>query len=175
MHLEEAVITDFVDETLAAGERDAVERHLAGCVECRRLVDDFREIRRIAGSLEERQPPARAWARLDRAIKLEQQHADASRPRTGFAQWMGFAAAAAVLVIATAAGLRYLMTTRSHVDGPGARTAASSSPGQTSTQDAARAQASAAAIEAELRAAEEHYDKAIKGLETIASAEQGAL
>ena len=30
-------------------------------------------------------------------------------------------------------------------------------------------------IEAELRAAEEHYDKAIKGLEQIANSEKGAL
>jgi len=44
-----------------------------------------------------------------------------------------------------------------------------------SRDDAARTQASAAAVETELRAAEEHYDKAIKGLEQIASAEQGAL
>jgi anti-sigma factor RsiW len=168
MHLEETVITDFVDETLAAGERDRVERHLAGCAECRRVVDDCREIRRIAGSLEERQPPARVWSRLDRAIKLERQHADASRPRTAFRQWVGFAAAAAVLVMATAAGLRYLMASRPHVDAP-------ASAAQASTPDAARAQASAAAIEAELRAAEQHYDKAIKGLEQIAGAEQGAL
>jgi len=40
---------------------------------------------------------------------------------------------------------------------------------------AARDAASAAVVEAELRAAEAHYDKAIKGLETIAKAEQGAL
>ena len=35
--------------------------------------------------------------------------------------------------------------------------------------------ASAELVEAELRAAESHYDKAIKGLEQIANAEQGTL
>ncbi len=168
MHLEETVITDYVDEALAPGDRDVVERHLAECVTCRGLVDDFREIRRVAGSLELRQPPARAWARLERAIALEAQARDAHvRPSRGTVrQWVGFAVAAAVLVVATAASLRYLMTTDRH---PAAPATASSS------QDAASARASAAAVEAELRAAEEHYDKAIKGLEQIASAEQGAL
>ena len=170
MHLEEAVITDYVDDTLDPSSRANVERHLAECVECRRLVDDFGEIRRIASSLDERQPPARAWARLERAIRIEAEHAqEVSTPRSAFRQWIGFAAAAAVLVIATVAGLRYLMVP--HARGIAAPTA-STAP---STDDSARAQASAAAVEAELRAAEEHYDKAIKGLEQIATAEQGAL
>jgi len=179
MHLEEAVITDFVDETLDAARRTSVEQHLAQCAECRRLVDDFREIRQVAGALEPRMPPARAWLRLERAIALEAEHAReagttargagsaASRP--AFRQWVTFTAAAAVLVVATAAGLRYLMTSSA-----GSRPASTTAARQ-SAEDAARTQASAAAIEAELRAAEEHYDKAIKGLEQIANAEQGAL
>lgn len=183
MHLEEALITDYVDETLNAAERASVERHLSDCAECRRLVDDFREIRRVAGSLEFREPPARAWLRLERAITIEQQHAaetgsaEASPYRSTVARvrtWMAFAAAAAVLVVATVAGLRYVMTSPRNAAPTAAGSSAAQGPGQ-STQGAAPAQASAAAIEAELRAAEEHYDKAIKGLEQIASAEQGAL
>jgi anti-sigma factor RsiW len=185
MHLEEAVITDYVDEAIAPNQRDRVERHLAECRECRRLVDDCREIRRVAGTLDERHPPARAWARLERAIKIEQEHLqDASgrrargplgdrglrSSRSAFRQWIGFAAAAAVLVVATVAGLRYLTIAPTR---PATPATAASTPA--SPDDAARTQASAAAVEAELRAAEEHYDKAIKGLEQIASAEQGAL
>ena len=184
MHLEEAVITDYVDETLAPDQRDGVERHLVDCRECRRLIDDFREIRRVAGTLDERQPPARVWARLERAIKIEQEHlGDASRrargplgdrslvaTRSAFRQWIGLVAAAAVLVVATVAGLRYLMVAPARPTTPAT---AASTP--VSRDDAARTQASAAAVETELRAAEEHYDKAIKGLEQIASAEQGAL
>lgn len=182
MHLEAVVITDYVDETLSASEREAADRHLASCAECRRVIDDFREIRKVAGSLDDRQPPARAWQRLERAIKLEREHADggivatdASKPTRGsVTQWLGFAAAAAVLVIATVASLRYVMRSQPS-DLHGARVA-SSAPGAPATaSDTARSQASAAAVEAELRAAEEHYDKAIKGLEQIASAEQGAL
>jgi len=165
-HLEDDQITDYIDEALAADERAAVERHLAQCVECRRLIEDFREIRRVAGSLDLREPPARAWARLERAIALERKNdAEPPRPRSSIRQWLAFTAAAAVLVVATAASLRYLMNDR--------RPTASSATA--AAGDAAQDRASAAAVEAELRAAEEHYDKAIKGLEQIASAEQGAL
>jgi hypothetical protein len=186
MHLEATVITDFVDETLAGADRARVERHLAECAECRGVVEDFREIRRVAGSLEDRQPPARAWQRLERAMRLEDEHgarslqtgaerlrtSGATHARSAFRQWIGFAAAAAVLVVATVAGLRYLMTGQRAAtrNGPAVASSAPASP-----DDAARVQASAAAVEAELRAAEQHYDKAIKGLEQIASAEQGAL
>ena len=41
MHPNETAIHDYVDETLAAPERADIERHLAGCAECRRLVDDL--------------------------------------------------------------------------------------------------------------------------------------
>lgn len=174
MHLEETVITDYVDGTLNADERIGVERHLEQCAECRRLVDDFTEIRRLAGSLEFREPPARAWTRLERAIRLETLHATESGSAkaapsaagiTRIRTWMTFAAAAAVLVLATVAGLRYVMTDKTRP----ANVAA------TPTAGSNQAQAAATAVEAELRAAEEHYDKAIRGLEQIANAEQGAL
>jgi len=189
MHLDETLITDFIDDALGAAERDRVERHLAECDECRTLVEDLRDIRRVAGSLDERQPPARAWARLERAIRIEERELSptetasgnvrafggrqaGSKPvatRPAFRQWIGLVAAAAVLIVATAASLRYLMSGDRHV---ALGTAATSTA---PLDDSARSQASAAAVEAELRAAEEHYDRAIKGLEQIATAEQGAL
>ena len=163
MHLEEHVITDYVDGTLDTAARAAADAHLAGCAACRKLVDDFSEIKRVAGSLDLRQPPARAWSRIERAIALDAQSQPTPAPRSSRAM-LTWLAAAAVLVVATAVGVRYGMRTQppqpTHSDAP-AQTA----------QDTA----SAAVVEAELRAAEEHYDKAIKGLETIAKAEQGAL
>src|SRR4051794_17471390 len=110
-HLENEQITDYIDEALSPDQRAAVERHLSQCVECRRLIDDFREIRRVAGSLDLREPPARAWARLERAIAVERQSVEAqpTHARSSIRQWLAFTAAAAVLVIATAASLRYLM------------------------------------------------------------------
>jgi anti-sigma factor RsiW len=171
MHPNETAIHDYVDEALGPAERVAVEQHLAACPTCRALADDLREIRRAAASLELREPPARAWSRLERAIQFESQHARHAAPRS-FAQRLQDAlvspsgriwlAAAAVLIIATVAGLRF---------GPLAprSTPSEAPPAAAAGSDAARA------VEAELRQAEEHYEKAIKGLEQIANAEQGAL
>jgi hypothetical protein len=174
-HPDEAALNDLVDGELEAAAQAGVERHLADCATCRALVDDLREIRRVAASLDPRQPPARAWARIERAIALEQEHAaqrqsgDAAAPpasRAWSRHTLGWLAAAAVLVIATIVGVRHV-TNRP-------------APPDTATADATTASGAAgadasAAIEAELRAAEAHYDKAIKGLEQIATTEQSAL
>jgi anti-sigma factor RsiW len=150
MHLDEHVIADYVDEALDAPARSAADRHLDTCAACRSVVEDLREIRRAATALEPRQPPARAWTRIERAIRLE-----ADRPRRPRYAWL---AAAAALVLATAAGLYFAAPRRP----PAEPMEAVAAP-------------SAQAVEAELREAESHYERAIQGLERIANAEQGAF
>lgn len=179
MHLDELLIGDYVDGTLGADDRAAVERHLEGCAECRQLVADLAEIRGVAASLELREPPLRAWSRIERAIELEQleeasqvereaspveREAFAERPlnRRALPIWL---AAAAALVLATWVGVRYAVRPAA----PPQTTHATVEP------SAASGPMSAEAVEAELRAAESHYDKAFRGLEQIANAEQGAL
>src|SRR5262245_41326300 len=169
MHPNETAIHDYVDETLGAAERAEVERHLASCGECRALVADLREIRRVAGSLDLREPPVRAWGRIERAIRLEGEHsAEQASGVHGLlrskAMWT-WMAAAAVLVLAVVTGLRY--NPRSATTGAPAATQAGAASGQ--------ARSDAAQVEAELRQAAEHYENAIKGLEQIANAEQGEL
>src|SRR5262245_60695393 len=158
----------------ASGRAD-IERHLESCAECRATVNELREIRDVAKALDPRDPPARSWARLQRAIALEHGaravqaagHGDADAPASGSRRqlWIGLAAAAA-LVIATAVGLRYA-----------AFPSAPSSGARTTTTSGANANSDAAAqaVEAELKQAEEHYEKAIQGLEAIANSEKGAL
>src|SRR5215472_11859998 len=73
MHPADDVLNDYVDDALGAAERADVERHLASCASCRALVEDLREIRATAKSLEFREPPARVWPRLERAIRLERE------------------------------------------------------------------------------------------------------
>lgn len=172
MHPNEDLINGYVEDTLGAAERAEVDRHLQSCADCRQLATDLAEIRRVAGSLEMREPPARAWLRLERAIHLESRHtadaagvskADDSGPRS---KAIGLLAAAAVLIVATVVGLRFSVFNR----GNQATTASSSE-----SAAGADAAASAQVVEAELRAAESHYDRAIKGLEQIATSEQGAL
>ena len=173
LHPERAVLNELVDGELDTAAQAEIERHLAGCAACRATVDDLREIRRVAASLDPRQPPARAWSRIERAIALEREHAAAGESaggatvRSGWSRGtIGWLAAAAVLVLATIVGLRYGIGRQA----PSDTTAADA----TSASGAGGADASVA-IEAELRAAEAHYDNAIKGLEQIATSEQSAL
>ena len=175
MHLEERLLQGYVDGELDARERGEVDRHLETCAECRALVDDLREIQRVAGTLEHREPPIRAWSRIERGIKLEDDSNGARNPQASgrpvdarlkpSRSTITWLAAAAVLLIATIVGVRYA----------GPRQASTPPSATAAANDAAVAQASAASVEAELRAAESHYDKAIQGLEQIARTEQSAL
>jgi anti-sigma factor RsiW len=170
MHPTETAINDYVDESLDPRERPAIEQHLGACRSCRQLVEDLREIRRAAATLDLREPPARVWPRLERAIRLEPEVRPATRsPRRQLVVWASWLAVAAALTLATVVGLRFSpFGSRSATDNaaPGAQTGAT---GTIATGDAAQS------IEMELRQAEQHYEKAITGLEQIADADQGAL
>jgi anti-sigma factor RsiW len=167
MHPNDAAITDYIDGTLDVRERAEIDRHLESCAACRRLVEDFREIKGVAASLDLREPPVRSWTRLERAIKLEERPSVARRsPAWLQPRHLAWLAAAAALVLSTAVGLKF-MSNGARRAAPAANTAA-----QSAAADAASANASAQSVEAELRQAEDHYEKAIKGLEQIANAEQ---
>jgi anti-sigma factor ChrR (cupin superfamily) len=174
MHPNETTLNDYVDGSLGAAERSGVDQHLAGCAECRQLVEDLRDLLRAAGELELREPPVRAWGRLERAIRIEEQRPDRglvardvvtgaakAGPYRAYATWLAVAAA---LILATMVGLRYAPTR--HVDAPPTTTGAGA---PISANDAAQS------VESELRQAETHYEKAIKGLEVIANSEQSEL
>jgi anti-sigma factor RsiW len=173
MHPNEAAINDYVDEALGSAERAEMERHFESCDTCRRLVDDLRDIRGIAASLELREPPVRSWTRLERAIKLEQRPL-AAAPSIGRAPLsrrpLAWLAAAAAFVIATYVGVRVLPRS-----GPVAYAPGTTASGSAEAPSAAAAPGGAQSVAAELRQAEDHYEKAIKGLEQIASAEQNVF
>jgi Putative zinc-finger len=175
MHPNEDVLNELVDGTLGRAERTEAERHLESCAECRAHVDDLRELGRAISSLDRREPPAGVWPRIERAIRLDADAAGGIRPGEGrrghtfvawrgrrFA-WLGVAAAAAAVVLTAS------LTRRVALPGSG-----SDRPAQNTAETAAGAD-TAQAVEAELRQASEHYEKAIKGLEQIANAEQGTL
>jgi anti-sigma factor RsiW len=151
MHPSELTLSEYVDRTLGRDEHAQVARHLETCEACRQLIADLREIARAAAALDPVVPPGRVWARIEKEIRSGR----ASRPSPGFAvaaSWT-WLAAAAVLVLAVFIGVRF---------------APSVAPDPGGSADAA-------AVEAELQLAEEHYQKAISGLERIASAEDTAL
>ena len=75
MHPDETTLNEYADGSLSAAERAGVEQHLTACASCRQVVDDLREILRATRDLEPLDPPVRAWSRLERAIRLEREHA----------------------------------------------------------------------------------------------------
>ena len=178
MHPDEEVLNELVDGTLGPAERTDIARHLESCAACRTIVDGLRAVGRATGSLELREPPARTWSRVERAIRLDiearavdegaqgVQPSDLEprtpRPVTGSrVMWLGLAAAA-VIVLAASFTLR--LAPFGSPSGPAQQVAPQTAPGT-----------EAQSVEAELRQASAHYEKAIKGLEQIANAEQGAL
>jgi hypothetical protein len=175
MHPDETTLNEYIDGSLGAVERAGIDQHLAACAPCRRTVDDLRMILRATGVVVLREPPVRAWSRLERAIRLEREHGahQATSPREVPASrgasvhqgmprsaWIAALAAAAALVLATLVGSRYM--TAPH-DAPAAAN------GPASAGEAVQS------IETELRQAETHYENAIKGLEAIANTEQSEL
>jgi anti-sigma factor RsiW len=166
MHPNELALSDYVDRALGESEHADIERHLDSCAACRSLVEDLREIRRVTKMLAPIEPPAAVWRRLEQAIG--QQQADLARSaRRSRVRRIGWLAAAAVLVLAAFLGLRLGVAGRRQ--GAAADARATAAAGDIAGGDAVQTVAS------ELRQAEEHYDKAINGLEQIANAGQGAL
>ncbi len=193
MHPNEELLNAYADGSIDASDHADVERHLASCASCRQMIDDVREILRASGALELREPPVRVWSRIERAIRLEREHAtpisasgarglqaggsDADDARLKGSRSVGsgsitprssvllWLAAAAALVFATAVGIRYVPS-RGGGAGPSGPPAAGTT---VAAGDAAQS------VETELREAEAHYENAIKGLEQIANAERNAL
>ena len=179
MHPSDTALNDFIDGSLGLAERSEIDQHLAGCATCRQTVDDLREILRSVGELEPREAPVRAWSRLERAIRMEREHATSAAPAQGAggarairgaadrpallkgrSGWIAGLAAAAVLVLATTVGMRY-MASRHTTD--------------VAADPSAPSREAAQSVETELRQAEAHYENAIKGLEAIANSEQSEL
>jgi negative regulator of sigma E activity len=181
MHPNETAIHDYVDEALDPRARADLDRHLEGCADCRRLVADLREIRKAFAGLKDdlREPPVRAWGRLERAIRLEHPSQSTQNPQNTqkrsalrfprvLRSTFGWVGAAAILILATVVGLQFRPGRRAAPDGT-STSAPVSAGGSVSSGEAAQT------VEAELRAAEEHYTKAITGLEQITRTEQGTL
>src|SRR4051812_10413543 len=179
MHPNENALHDYADGSGDASERASIEQHLAACATCRQLLEDLREIKRAVATLDQRDPPVRVWSRIERAIKLEREHAGGAasggvrRAALGdpgsqsgrisaltsarALKALPWLAAAAALVLATVVGLRMM------------------SGGTRRQADNVPVSAAAQSIESELQLAESHYEKAIQGLEQITKSDQQAL
>ena len=144
---------DAVDGTLDAARQAAVDAHCRGCAACRELLDDLKEIRATASTLDRRTPSPELW----RAIAARVEPAQPTRPvYAGRVGWAPLAAAAALVMMLGAAAW---FTVGNQFRG-GSRDAAA---------DLARSAAS------ELQLAEQHYENAITALEQLTVTHDNAL
>jgi hypothetical protein len=54
-------LSEFIDHELAGVERAAIEKHIAGCTQCARLVEDLRAVIRAAHTVEDAPPATDLW------------------------------------------------------------------------------------------------------------------
>ena len=167
--LQTDVLVDLVDGRLEPAQQRDIERHLEACAECRALVTDLRSIRAAAFMLDRREPGAALWSKLQAAVAAE----PAAKPRLlmmpaavrrslsegGWPVWLG---AAAALILATVIGLLPLMN----------RNVA---PDATTNGNNGAPEVTVESVAAEFEAAEQHYQKAIDDLQTIANKDTGEL
>jgi len=156
-------VANFVDGDLDPASQRAVQRHLEGCPSCRALVADLRTVRAAAFTLERREPPPAVLERIQARLRTgDSLPARRLLPwpntRAAWGVWLG---AAAALVITTAIGIAPLLR-----QGDGSAQRAAASPGEATLIDS---------VEADLQAAEAHYQKAIVGLEQIARSDSSEL
>jgi anti-sigma factor RsiW len=169
--LHDDVLVDLVDGRLDPAQQREVERHLESCANCRSLVTDLRTIRAAAFMLDRHEPPAALWPAVQAAVANE------PKPRgrvlmmpgalrrslgDGWPVWLG---AAAALLLASVIGLLPLINRQApHTAGDDAA-ASGAQPAEVTVESVA----------AEFAAAEQHYQKAIDDLQTIASKDTGEL
>lgn len=63
-----ARLSEYLDETLAPTERQALAAHLAGCAECRATLEELRRVVARAESLEDRPPRTDLWPGIAQRI-----------------------------------------------------------------------------------------------------------
>ncbi len=102
----------YLEGTLAADARTAVDEHVASCLRCSSILRDIGSIRAQAAQLPELAPSRDLWAGI--SARIEPAVVPLGRARQDIRRsWIPAAtAAAAALVIATA-GITYFATTRS--------------------------------------------------------------
>jgi hypothetical protein len=165
-------ISALADGSIDPSERPRVEAHIEACEDCRALLDDLRSLRRDAAALPPEALPPALWPRVEASLRAQGVRAVSGGGRALW-QW---GAIAAVLILAV--GLSLMVTwTRRPAEQPAAdqQQHAASGVQPASSGGNATPSASVEGVEAELRMAEEHYERAISGLEQVATSEQSSL
>jgi hypothetical protein len=140
---------EAVDGTLDTSQQAELDAHCRSCAECREVLNDFKEIRAAASTLDRLTPSPEMWAAIAAKIDLPQPAFAASplgRGRRALS-WVQLAAAAALVMMLGAAAWFGLATP--------------SGGGESATV------AELARAASELQLAEQHYLNAIASLEQL--------
>ena len=108
----DAALPDYLEGTLDAPLRAAVQKHLSECVRCASLVKDLEKLTKDAAALPDLVPARDLWQGIEARIAAPviPLAVRPARQRRFLPAWMGVAAAA--LVVSTA-GITYMLTARS--------------------------------------------------------------
>jgi anti-sigma factor RsiW len=159
-------LSDLVDGVLARDAKAATEAHLETCADCRAVLADLKRIKAAARALPKMTAPESVWQNVRAGLAAEG-HPAQRVPVLQFVprrrRVLAGLAAAATVVLAVSAGV-YFMT----------RPAPRATPAAPATAHA-NAPDTVQSVEAELELADQHYQKAIEGLEAAAKEGQGAL
>ena len=147
---------DAVDGTLDSDEQAQIDAHCRGCAGCRELLNDLKDIRAAAATLDRRTPSPELW----RSISARVEDPVVLASRLGRSRWSTpaqlAAAAALMMMLGTAAWF-------------GAGQQWRTSPADDAASDLVRNAAS------ELQLAEQHYENAIVALEQLIVQKDNAL
>lgn len=166
-------ISALADGTLPAAERPRLEIHLEACRDCRELLADLRALRAEARALESLPVPDALWPRVAARLREQGVSGDSgsgtAMPRGLSRRWMGIAALLVAAVALALLAARWNRTTQPPQSAAAAHEDAAPAAGNAPLADTVQG------IEAELKMAEEHYERAIAGLEQVASRDQESL
>jgi anti-sigma factor RsiW len=109
-------LSDYLDDELPQRERQAVERHLAECADCRQTLHELQRVVATAGSLPAQAPATDLWSGI--ADRLDPRVVPFDRGRRRFAFTLPELAAAAVLLATLSGGtVALLMMTADNKSG----------------------------------------------------------
>ena len=162
-------IQELVDGTLGAIRRSELEHHLAQCPDCRALRDDLTRIRDAAAALPPHAPPDGAWLQIAGRLRQEGRVRDLTAASAGHqrgARPYAWLAIAASLVLASGVSIFVLIrSTSAPVPGAAGTPAAGNAGGTPSVQ----------AVQSEVDAAQEQFEKAITKMDDLRKANMQAL
>ena len=147
---------DGVEGTLDADRQAQLDTHVRTCTACRELLNDLKDIRAAAATLDRRTPSPELWRAIAARVELAASESGHASPksRSGTGGWT-LAAAAALMIMLGSAAWMYRTTVQPARDG--------------SASDLVRSAAS------ELQLAEQHYENAIAALEQLTVKRDNAL